>query len=545
MTARDPLAGVTTIATPQSQPMPGVANQVRNAAGGYVFDKTLMNKVSDFLILGTSGGTYYVGQDKLTTDNVSWLFVAIKDDGPAVVELIRDVACSRPPRAAKPSGYLFALAACAAKGDPATRQAVKAVFPAVVRTTDHLAKFFGYWKALAGKTTPRGTAPVTGRAMRTALASWFSGDPESVAYTALKGRQRKTPQGEEMALRDIVRIAHPRGSVLTGWLAGKIGDEEARKGLRTLDNFLTAQAVTSPREAIAVIRERGVPWEFLPSQVLDDKNVWAELVATIGLTALIRNLARMTRIGTIAPFAPVNAAVAERLTNAEEISRARIHPMDAWLALRTYASGTAQPDPRAPVRTWTPVPAILDALDVALELSYGNVTPSGKRLLIGVDCSGSMGQGMYLNGSPIGSAFEVANSLAVIMLRTEPNVHVINVDTSVHTSPLTARTTLKDIRNMRMPGGGTNMSLPFIYGTQKNLVADGVIVLTDNETWAGWNHPAQALEDYRRRVNRDARAIVVAMTAAGYSIADPGDEGVLQIAGLDAKLPLLVAGFVR
>jgi 60 kDa SS-A/Ro ribonucleoprotein len=35
------------------------------------------------------------------------------------------------------------------------------------------------------------------------------------------------------------------------------------------------------------------------------------------------------------------------------------------------------------------------------------------------------------------------------------------------------------------------------------------------------------------------------MTATGYSIADPADDDVPQVAGLDSSLPLLVSGFVR
>jgi 60 kDa SS-A/Ro ribonucleoprotein len=133
--------------------------------------------------LSTTSGTYYTSQDELTTANVDVLFGAIAADGPRAVAVITDIATARPARAPKPRPYLFALAACAAKGDPATKQAVKAVLPQVVRTTDHLAAFFGYWKNLVGKVSPRGTAPVIGRAMRTAFGSWFK----------RRGRSRRWP----------------------------------------------------------------------------------------------------------------------------------------------------------------------------------------------------------------------------------------------------------------------------------------------------------------------------------------------------------------
>jgi 60 kDa SS-A/Ro ribonucleoprotein len=63
--------------------------------------------------------------------------------------------------------------------------------------------FFGYWKNMAGKPSPRGTEAVFGRAMRTALSSCFNADEDvhPVAFKALKARQRATPAGEPMALR--------------------------------------------------------------------------------------------------------------------------------------------------------------------------------------------------------------------------------------------------------------------------------------------------------------------------------------------------------
>ena len=89
------------------------------------------------------------------------------------------------------------------------------------------------------------------------------------------------------------------------------------------------------------------------------------------------------------------------------------------------------------------------------------------------------------------------------------------------------------------------MSLPFSWALNRRLAADGVVVLTDNETWAGRQHPVQALEAYRRSVNARARVVVVSMTATGMLIADPADDGVLNVAGLDSSLPRLITGFVR
>ncbi|MFI6317262.1 TROVE domain-containing protein [Nonomuraea sp. NPDC050556] len=530
---------------------------VRNNAGGYTFGKDVWQRVEDFLILGTTGGTYYVGEDKLTADNADVLFQAIAEDGPRVVALLTDISTAHPPRAPKQRPALFALASCYARGDAATRQAAKVALPKVARTTDHLAQFFGYHKSLGGKPTPRGTAPRVGRSLRTALGSWFlQGDVDHVAFKAVKARQRKTPQGEAFDLRDVLRIAHPTADsaqrkTLFGWIAGNLTDDEARDELPALDRFLTAKAVTTVKQAVRIVSEERVPWEFLPSDLLREPEVWDALVDTVGLTALLRNLARMTRLGTLRPMADATSRAVARLTDRDALLRARIHPMDVFLALRVYGSGRSQPNPRAEAHTWAPVPALMDALEETYELSFGSVEPSGSRLLVAVDSSGSMSGGWYgglvvVGGSAIGTPYEVGCAMAVMLARIEKgNAHVIDVDTSVHPSRVTPRTNLREIKSWRPSGGGTDLSLPFTWAARERMEVEGFVVLTDSESWAGRSHPSQALESYRRTTSAQARVVVAAMTPAGHTIGDPRDQGVLNIAGLDASLPMVVNAFLR
>jgi 60 kDa SS-A/Ro ribonucleoprotein len=48
------------------------------------------------------------------------------------------------------------------------------------------------------------------------------------------------------------------------------------------------------------------------------------------------------------------------------------------------------------------------------------------------------------------------------------------------------------------------------------MTVDGVVTLTDNETWAGRAHPVQAMAAYRSQVGSPVRNVVVAMTATGH-----------------------------
>jgi hypothetical protein len=53
------------------------------------------------------------------------------------------------------------------------------------------------------------------------------------------------------------------------------------------------------------------------------RRVWEALAGTVGMTALIRNLARMTRVGAIAPFSATAKRVAGRLSDTDALNRAQ------------------------------------------------------------------------------------------------------------------------------------------------------------------------------------------------------------------------------
>ena len=95
----------------------------------------------------------------------------------------------------------------------------------------------------------------------------------------------------------------------------------------------------------------------------------------------------------------------------------------------------------------------------------------------------------------------------------------------------------------RLPFAGTDCSLPMVYATQHNIEVDTFVVITDNETWAGRIHPKQALDRYRDKTGIPARVVVLAMTPTKFSIADPNDPGMLDVAGFDTATPRIIRDF--
>ena len=208
---------------------------------------------------------------------------------------------------------------------------------------------------------------------------------------------------------------------------------------------------------------------------------------------------------------------------------------------------------------WSPVSAVVDALDEAFYATYQNVEPCNQPLLLALDVSGSMA-GSMIAGSCI-SAREASAAMALITAATEPEHEIIAFSagrggfggmhgggepgiTRVNLSP---RMRLADvIKHIEaIPMGGTDCALPMLWATRNKLNVSGFITYTDSETWAGNIHPAQALRQYRSEFVGHAKAVVVGMTSNGFTLADPDDRGMLDVVGFDTTVPAVIADFVR
>ena len=92
--------------------------------------------------------------------------------------------------------------------------------------------------------------------------------------------------------------------------------------------------------------------------------------------------------------------------------------------------------------------------------------------------------------------------------------------------------------------GGTDCAQPMLWAMKNNTPVDVFIVYTDCETWAGAVHPSESLKQYRKKMKIDAKLIVCAMSSNGFTLADPNDPGMLDMAGFDSAAPLVINNFV-
>ena len=534
--------------TPQSEALD--ERQVANNAGGFVFALDLWARLDRFLILGSDSATYYQEARVLTLENAKVVRAAYSADAKRTVGRIVEISDSG--RAPKNDPAIFALALGAASPDEATRQLALASLSKVCRTSTHLFQFVKASRAL-GKGF--------GRAFKRAIADWYTKKSlDSVAYQAIKYRQREGYTHKRLLdMSHAPAAADPPRQNLYRWMKGLPSEESSLPAL--VKGHILAMGVSAPEVMRAtfptLVKELNVPWEALPTEANAIPEVWSAMVPQMGLTALIRNLGNMTRIGAISPLSKTESDVVLRLGDEAEIRRSRVHPFTILQARAVYRQGRGMRG----TGTWTPSGPVLDALDKAFYSAFSNVAPTGKRFLLALDVSGSM-------ASPFSGSFlscrEAAAALALVTMATETSTFVVGFTSAGHSQQSyggrwggsgTELTPLKISpraglaaaiqATAGLPFGGTDCALPMIFAKEKNLQVDAFVVLTDNETWAGAVHPMEALRAYRKSSGIHSKLIVVGMTATGFSIADPEDGGALDVVGMDSSVPAIISDFVR
>jgi len=521
--------------TPQTQPIPG-AVQVQNDAGGYVFGVDHWTALQRFLILGVEDNTYYATKRDLVMQAGNGTLKCVAEDGERVVRTV--VAVSHGGRAPKNDAALFVLAICAGVGNEATRKAAFGVLRLVARTSTHLFQFLNYVQGFRG----------WGRGLRNAVAEWYlDREPQSLALQLTKYQSR-----EGWTHLDVLRKAHPTPVTEDQRLLFQYvktgGFKYASFGDRGVADYLEAVELVKHADALRLsevldrIVAQKLPREVLPTALLNRPEVWEAMLPNMPPTAMLRNLATMTKLGVLAPLNDNTACVCERLTDSNALQRARIHPLSMLVALGTYGRGhgdrgTAQ---------WTPVTQIVDALDEGFYTSFGAVEPTGKRHLLGVDWSGSMSLPQVLGGF---SPAYLAAAMALVTHRVETKTEIVAFASTLKKVSLSSKMRLDDVyaATYKGAGEGTDCAIPIMYALQRQIPVDVFVIYTDSQTWAGPVHVTQALQKYRSAMVHDAKLVNVQMVYNTYStVREEDDEsGTLNVVGIDTATPTLISEFAK
>jgi len=511
--------------TPQTEPIPNKA-MIRGRSGAMAFEADVWQQLRRCLLIGTSQSTYYAGKRELTGEFIEVVKKAISRDPRKVAE---EILYASDGHSINNSAPIFALVLLSADASKEAKTAFKEIFPQVVRTGSHLYEWLSYTKQVRGM----------GRLVKEAGLSWLSKEPKALAYQLLKYQQRNGYSN-----KDVLRLFKPKATgnhqnlfswIIDGWNElPSIYDVDPELHQLWWFEYLKR----NPDDGVQAIRQGRLTHEMCSGITRMTPEVWQELFNSMPMTALLRNLGSLTEIGVLRFDKIGNLDLVEqKLNNPDTLRSARIHPIDVLKALKTYSSGGSLGRSQ---KTWTPVPRIVDILDKALNLSFETQAPTGKVFMHAIDVSASMSS--TVSGGADIACCEVAATMALATAKAERNYIIRGfshqfVDLGITASDSFTNAVAKTRKNNF---GSTDASLAYQWATNNKIHVDVFCTWTDNESFAGYQHPSQALDRYRRQINPNAKAVYISLAPYNITQVDPSDPLSYDIAGFDPSAPKVI-----
>lgn len=333
--------------------------------------------------------------------------------------------------------------------------------------------------------------------------------------------------GREPSLADVVRLAHPRPAdagraALYGWIVGRPYDAAALPACAQELEAFTASRIAEGVKASDAAREGerettktresrwsglrrwivgdstppastvtpevphpdrprpelpDVPFQMLSSLPLTPSD-WTTVATRASWQTLRQGLNMFARHGVFESPAATET-IAARLADPELISRARALPYQLLVARRML-------DGAVPA-------AIGEALEKAMSHSLRNVPTSAGHVAIGVDVSGSMQSpitGVRAGATTAVRCVDVAALFAAAILARNPQARVLPFDTAVREVKVSPRDSVfvNAQRLAAVGGGGTDCSTVLRELNRINACVDLVVLVSDNQSWAGRQH---------------------------------------------------------
>ena len=512
-----------------------------------------LTRLTRFLCLGDEGGRYNAGEQQLLTSEKAQCITRLIDAGRGceVVQTIIDFSDAG--RTAKQDGLMFAMAICARQSrDSDTKRMCYANLHLVCRIPTHLFAFIEYCEKLSTEGTG------WGRAHRKAIVYWykrFGESPERAMRLAMLVTKYRKRNG--WSHLDVLRLAHPKPNadnadngvaaifkyIVNGFDAAK-AQLLMPNGNTTLLAYLQAvEDVKSHKDPAMldvtgladVVKQHCLTREHVNTTLLEFPAIWAALLENMPMTAMIRNLAKMTAMGMLSPDSDNERIIVSRFQDTEALEKAKIHPFNLLVAMYKYRDGRNSNA------------AVADALDLAFYQTFPFVQATNKRYLLALNVSPSMVAGT-VNGSRSIRPKRAAAALALVTAATERHCDIVGLSNPMAPLHVNHNMRLAEFeKGMRsMQAGRTDCSLPMVYAREQRRQYDVFVVYTDKVPEDSITSVREALREYRQVSGIEhAKLIVVALASTGFCVADPDDSNMMDIVGFDTSAPVIMKDFVE
>ena len=485
-----------------------------NLAGGKAYTYDDRHKLAQLAVTGSIGDTYY--QDAgLELDNVLKAAEAVSDDF-----LAKTAVHARRSGKMKDLPALL-LAVLASRNSALLTQA----FPHVVTNGKMLRTFVQIMRSGQTGRKSLGTRP------KALVRGWLN--------TATDYQLLQAAIGNDPSLADVIKMVHPKPrdaarEAMFAWLIGK--PCEVSRLPEAVQSYLAFKEDPAGRDL------PDVPFQMLTHLPLTREN-WTQLALNGSWNMVRMNLNTFLRHGVFDGKwfrqAPAVQKVAAILRDPERVRKANAFP---YQLLTTYQSlSTKMPQ------------EIRDALHDAMELSVANVPSFKGEVVVCPDVSGSMSSpvtGFRQGATTATRCVDVAALVSAAVVRKNSGALVLPFEVTVRNVKLEGRDTiLTNARKLAEQwGGGTDCAAPLIWLNLRKKAPDLVILVSDNQSWAGFQRGASTdlmreWEDLKRR-NPNARLVCLDIAPYGTSQAVTRPD-ILRIGGFSDAVFDQIAEFAE
>jgi 60 kDa SS-A/Ro ribonucleoprotein len=465
---------------------------------------------------------------------------------------IKDISYNN--RAFKEQPLLYALAQLSAV-NPGCAKEVYRVLPDVIRTGSSL---FVFIQAVAEN---RGF----GSGMRRALSKFVEQDVADLAFQVVKYQNRSG-----WNWRDFLRIVRPvastsaHGALFRQIISGDFGERtvqahknKTEKTYPAENKSLIPEIYWAAKEALTsdnltrvceLIEKYKLTHEMVNNDLKKNIKIWESLIPHMPPRAILWNLSRFTNLGILKKGSAAVSKIEKTFEDSDLLKKSRLHPWQIFIAKHVYDKGQGEGS------SWKPLPIISKLLETGFYNAFGVQKSTGKRRLVCLDVSGSMGSSLIVDfwnsskqrlESKYGiSARNASVVLSMLAVKTD-DVQVMafsNKFIPVNITPSDDLTSAVNKIN-RLPFDSTDCSLPMSWALKNNIPVDSFEIYTDSETNCG-SPPHKMLQQYRDKTGINASMIVCGMSVTDFSVANPNDENSLDIVGVDANVPNVIRTFI-
>ena len=476
---------------------PIAPHETVNEDGYPAFDSTAERRYLQLLMCNTLTAQFYASERGLVTESIRWHRRFAADDPEFMAQALVYT---------RQKGYmrLQPILGLAILSEIDDKSWFRAAFHEVIKIPSDLQDFFVVLESLG-----RGHG---GRAIKDEVNGWLQ---ELTPYWALKYNGR----GRGFGLGDIIRLTHPvpstpeLGTLFRYLVRGDVPVEALPDQIRFYE--LAKQAGTPNDQAQAVVRGR-LPHEVVTGSFKMDPTLWAVLVPTLPLGALVRHLRTLERHQVLDEH---RGYVTERLMNPASLRGAKLHPVGLFKAWKQVES------------LW-----LRAALNSAIDESVALLPRLPGRTAVLLDTSGSMEGVMPLAALFSLTLYSQSESADLIKFGSVAH-HLPNVGGTIEEAGMLGAV------DLFRASGSTNIGAPVGLMADLPYPFDNVVVVTDEQQNVGPRF-VDMMEKYRAKTETPVRAVVVDVQAARGAIAPPDDPLTSWVYGWSDVVPAHVHAFL-